>query len=50
MKLLKNFLTLTKLLKKDLKEPMRGIDFVPDSIDLLCYHLQKIGLKRGNHI
>ena len=27
--------------KKDLKEAMRGSDFVPDSIDLLYYHLQK---------
>ena len=26
---------------------MRGSDFVPDSIDLLYYHLQKIDLKRG---
>ena len=26
---------------------MRGSDFIPDSIDLLYYHLQKIGLKRG---
>ena len=25
---------------------MKGSEFVPDSIDLLCYHLQKIGLKR----
>ena len=33
--------------KKDLKEPMRGIKFVPDSIDLLHYNLQQIGLKRG---
>ena len=33
--------------KKDLKEPMRGSEFVHDSIDLLYYHLQKIGLKRG---
>ena len=33
--------------KKDLKEPMTGSEFVSDSIDLLCYHLQKIGLKRG---
>ena len=30
---------------------MRGGEFVPDSIDLLYYHLQKIGLKRGgSHI
>ena len=33
--------------KKDLKEPMRETKFVRDSIDLLYYHLQKIGLKRG---
>ena len=33
--------------RKDLKEPMRGSEFVRDSIDLLYYHLQKIGLKRG---
>ena len=33
--------------KKDLKEPMTGSEFVSDSIDSLCYHLQKIGLKRG---
>ena len=26
---------------------MRGSDFVRDSIDLLYYHLHKIGLKRG---
>ena len=37
--------------KNDLKEPMRESEFVPDSIDLLYYHLQKIGLKRGrSHI
>ena len=32
--------------QKDLKESMRVSGFVRDSIDLLCYHLQKIGLKR----
>ena len=32
--------------QKDLEESMRGSGFVRDSIDLLCYHLQKIGLKR----
>ena len=26
---------------------MRGSEFVPHSIDLFYYHLQKIGLKRG---
>ena len=26
---------------------MRGSEFVRDSIDLLYYHLQKIGLERG---
>ena len=35
------------LLQNYKKEPMRGSDFIPDSIDLLYYHLQKIGLKRG---
>ena len=33
--------------QKNLVEPMRGSEFVPDSIDLLPYHLQKVGLKRG---
>ena len=48
MKLPKNFLTLFyRIIKKDLKEPMRRSAFIPDSIDLLYYHLQKIGLKRG---
>ena len=32
---------------KDLEELMRRNKFVPNSIDLLYYHLQKIGLKRG---
>ena len=37
--------------KKDLKEPMRRSEFVRDSINLLYYHLQKIGLKiGGSHI
>ena len=33
--------------QKDLEESMRGSEFVFDSIDLLCYQLQKIDLKRG---
>ena len=33
--------------KNDLKEPMKGSEFVPNSIDLLYCQLQKIGLKRG---
>ena len=33
--------------RKDLQESMTGSEFVSDSIDLLYYHLQKIGLKRG---
>ena len=33
--------------RKDLKEPVRGSEFVCDSMDLLYYHVQKIGLKRG---
>ena len=34
-------------LRKDFEKPMRGSEFVPDSINLLYYDLQKIGLKRG---
>ena len=33
--------------QKDLEESMRESEFVFDSIDLLYYHLQKIGLERG---
>ena len=33
--------------QKHLEESMGGSKFVHDSIDLLHYHLQKIGLKRG---
>ena len=32
---------------KDSEETMRGSEFIRDSVDLLCYHLQKISLKRG---
>ena len=41
------FESLLQNYQKKLEEPMRGSEFVPDSIDLLYYHLQKIGLKRG---
>ena len=48
MKLRKLFESLLQNDQKDLEESMRGSVFVPDSIDLLYYHLQKkIGLKRG---
>ena len=30
-----------------LEESVRGSEFIRDSVDLLYYHLQKIGLKRG---
>ena len=30
-----------------LEKPMRGSKYICDSVDLLYYHLQKIGLKRG---
>ena len=37
--------------QKNLEEQMRGSEFVPDSVDLLYYHLQKGGLKRsGSYI
>ena len=47
----KLFESLLQNYKQDLKKPLRGCDFVPDSVDLLYYHLQKIGLKRsGSYI
>ena len=33
--------------QEGLEESMRGSEFIRDSVDLLYYHLQKIGLKRG---
>ena len=39
--------SLSQNYQKGLEKSMRGSEFVRDSIDLLCYHLQKIGLKRG---
>ena len=33
--------------QEGLEESMRGSEFIRDSVDLLCHHLQKIGLKRG---
>ena len=44
IKLLENFLN---LFSKDLEEKMKGSEFVSDSVDLLCYKLHKISLKRG---
>ena len=47
----KLFESLLQNYNQDLKEPLRGCDFVPDSVDLLYYHLQKIGVKRsGSYI
>ena len=37
--------------QKNLEEPIRGSEFIPDSIDLLYYHRQKVGLERsGSYI
>ena len=37
--------------EKDLKEQIRGCEFIPDSIDLLYYRLQNIDLKkRRSHV
>ena len=33
--------------QKDLEESTIGSEFVFDSVDLLCYHLNKISLNRG---
>ena len=43
----KLFESLLKKYLRNLEELMRGREFVPDSTDLLYYHLQTIGLKRG---
>ena len=43
----KLFESLLQNYQKDLEESMRKSEFVCDSIDLLYYHLQKIGLKKG---
>ena len=45
------FKSLLQNYRKNLEEPMRGSEFVPNSIDLLYYHLHKVGLKRsGSYI
>ena len=47
----KLFESLLKNHRKNLEGPMRGSESVPDSIDLLYYHLQKVDLKRsGSYI
>ena len=43
----KLFESLLQNYEKDLEESMKGSKFAFDSIDLLYYHLQKIGLKKG---
>ena len=43
----KLFESLLQNYQEGLEEWMRGNEFACDSIDLLYYHLQKIGLKRG---
>ena len=41
------FESLLQNYQQNLEEPTIGSEFVPDSIDLLNYHLQKVGLKRS---
>ena len=43
----KLFESLLQRYQEGLEEIMKGRDFVPDSVDLLYYHLHKISLKRG---
>ena len=43
----KLFESLLQRYQEGLEEKMKGRDFVPDSVDLLYYHLHKISLKRG---
>ena len=33
--------------QKNLEQSVRGSEFIFDRVDLLYYHLQKVGLKRG---
>ena len=48
MKLSKNLLiSLLQKYQDGLEKSMRGSEFICDSVALLYYHLQKIGLKRG---
>ena len=47
----KLFESLLQNYQKSLEELMRGGEVVPDSIDSLHYHFQKVGLKKsGQHI
>ena len=41
------FKSLLQKYQEGLEESMRGSEFIRDSVDLLYYHLQKIGLKRN---
>ena len=43
----KLFESLLQNYQTNLEEPMRGSEFVLDSINLLYYHLQKVDLKRS---
>ena len=43
----KLFESLLQRYQEGLEETMKGRDFVPNSVDLLYYHLHKISLKRG---
>ena len=43
----KLFKSLLQKYQDGLEESMRGSKFIRDSVDLLYYHPQKIGLKRG---
>ena len=45
------FESILQYYQKNSEEPLRGSKFVSDSIDLLYYHLQNVGLKRsGSYI
>ena len=46
----KLFESLLQNYQKKLEEPMRASEFVPDSIDLLYYHLASLNRKRSSYI
>ena len=41
------FKSLLQIYQEGLEESMKGSDFIPDSVNLLHYHLQKTSLERA---
>ena len=43
------FKSLLQKYQEGLEESMKGSEFIFDSVNLLCYHLQKTSLKKPDH-